>query len=821
MAIQPLLLPDPFVFPAYPPALPERGAGDTAGPEYVVKAAVQEEYERGLILAGTTQTGERVRVAVSVVAPGIVRVLLEGDGTADGGGPDPKRFRLAQDLSHQVVQVSVERSADQVTLKSDLVQVRIALDPFHITFYGPHGRKMLDQNYSHRDATGRITMLPFGFSRVGGQRVAFHDTFTAEPDEHFYGFGEKFTDLDKRGQRLEIWAHNTYGVHTERAYKNTPFFISTRGYGVFVDTITCSRFDMAASNHAVFTTVVPDTALDYYVIVGPDPKAIITRYASLVSFPTLPPKWAFGLWLSSSFHQDSAEDVLERARLVGEKGISCDVLHLDCYWQRHGTWSGMEWDRETFPDPEGMVRRLREMGYRVCLWENPYLGVESEHFPEASEKGYLLKTPEGETYVLNLWDGYHPPVGIVDFTNPEAVAWFQGLHRPLLRMGVDVFKTDFGENVPADAVAHNGMTGERLHNLYPLLYNDAVSQVTAEETGHTGIVWGRASYAGGQRHAVQWSADCESTYQGMTSSLRGGLSIGVSGHPFWGHDIGGFYVQPTPEVYVRWAQLGLLSPLSRPHGVTSRLPWDYGDEALRIFRDYVRLRYRLLPYIYTYACVAAETSVPMLRAMVVEFPDDPHTYTMDLQYMLGAELLVAPIYNSEGRRPVYFPAGRWVDFWTHEVIEGSQTRWLEDVPLETMPLYVRANALIPTMEVPEHVAEGPFDLVTFDAYLLDKGTFDLRDTDGVTHVSASYRNSGETHYGGAQLSMRVEGAKDRLGLRLIPLAGAPRVEVVRVNGVALKRVDVADGVHPMEMRPDAAPGWTRDPDGTVRVMMRQ
>jgi alpha-D-xyloside xylohydrolase len=285
----------------------------------------------------------------------------------------------------------------------------------------------------------------------------------------------------------------------------------------------------------------------------------------------------------------------------------------------------------------------------------------------------------------------------------------------------------------------------------------------------------------------------------------------MCGHAFWTHDIGGFYLQPTPEVYVRWAQFGLLSPLSRPHGATSRLPWDYGEEALRVFRDYARLRYRLLPYIYSYACLAAETSLPILRAMVLEFPDDPSTYTMDLQYMLGAELLVAPIYNSAGRRPVYFPAGRWVDFWTREVIDGPGTRWVE-VPLEVLPLYVRGDALIPTMpggrsEPPDHLTDDPFDPVTFDAYLFDSGNFELRDTDGATRVSAGIE--------GSVLSIKVEGAKQEMGARLIPLPGTGGVDAVRVNGRTLDRVDA------LEIGPGAAPGWTRDPDGSVRVMFRR
>ncbi len=352
---------------------------------------------------------------------------------------------------------------------------------------------------------------------------------------------------------------------------------------------------------------------------------------------------------------------MERAERLRKLGIPCDVLHLDCFWQRDGSWSDLIWDGKTFPDPEGMIRQLKSMGYKICLWENPYLSVKSDQFEAASQNGYLLKNPRGEDYILDLWDGFQPPVGLIDFTNPEAGSWFKDAHRPLIRMGVEVFEPDFGESVPLDAVASNGMTGQQLHNLYPLIYNDAIRDVMLEETGRY-LLWGRSSFAGGQRHAIQWGADCDPSFQSMIGNLRAGLSIGLSGHPFWSHDIGGFLGTPTPEVYIRWAQFGLLSPLSRPHGVTSRLPWEFGDDALRIFRQYTRLRYSLLPYLYSYGCIATQTSLPLLRAMLLEYPDDPCTYHLDLQYMLGSELMVAPIYNHSGKRPVYFPAGQWVDF---------------------------------------------------------------------------------------------------------------------------------------------------------------
>ena len=796
MPYKPPLLPS-VPIPAVPPDLPVRADTDRGGPDYVTTASVVSENARGVTLAGVTLSGKPVAIAVTVAAPGIVRVLLEDAGAG------ANRTTLARDLSAQPVQVTLEKTPGQISLATDLVRVQVSLDPFHLTFYGPDGRVLLDQNYSDSDVANIPIVLPFGFSEVDGRRVAFHDTFTAGPDEHFYGFGEKFTDFDKRGQRLEMWNYEAHGVHSERAYKNVPFFMSTRGYGVFVDSVSPIQFDMASSNHSTFSLIVPDAALDYYVIVGPELKTVISRYASLVSFPILPPKWAFGLWMSSGFKRDSQDEVLARARDLRAHDIPCDVLHLDCYWQRFGCWSDLQWDGEMFPDPETLLKQIKAEGFKVCLWINPYIGVESPLFEEARAKGYFLKKPDGEAWVGDQWGGYHPPVGVIDVTNPEAAAWFQDLLRKPLRIGADVYKTDFGEGVPADTVAHNGMTGVQLHNLYTLLYNDLVVDVTKEIAGHA-MVWGRSTYAGGQRHAAQWGGDTNCTYQGMASTLRGGLSMGVCGHAFWSHDIGGFHYQPTPELYVRWMQFGAFSPLARAHGMSTRLPWDYGDAALRITREYVRLRYRLLPYIYTYACLAHETSLPILRAMALEFPDDPCTYTMDLQYMFGSELMVAPIFNDEGRRHVYFPAGRWIDYWTHEVITGPGARLIE-APLDVLPLYVRANALIPTIAPPDHLTDAPFDRVTFDAYLLDRGgAFTLRDTDGATTVSAAMA--------GSRLDVQVDGAKRKVGLRLVPLPGAAAITAVQVNGAPLKKLDAP----PTD--PDAPAGWCRAHDGSVLIM---
>lgn len=783
------------VYMTEPPHLPVREADDDGGPDCVVHAEVKERSEQGVVLSGQTRDGEIVTIVLAIVAEGIARVLLEGEGD------DQDRVRLARDLPAGAHEVTIEQTETRVYLQTPELTIEATLDPFHLAFSGADGRPLLSQNYSElTNVRMKLTVLPFGFSKVNGTRVAFHDTFTAEPDEHFFGFGEKFTDFDKRGQRITTWNIDCGGAFSERSYKNVPFFLSTRKYGIFVDSTSAVDFDMVASNTATFSLINRDSALDYYVIAGPNPKTIITRYASLVSFPILPPKWSLGTWISSGFQRDSADEVLRRAMLIREHDIPCDVLHLDCYWQRFGRWSELLWDNALFPDPAGLLAELKGLGFKVCLWMHPYIGTESERFVEGDERGYFLKNAQGETYIVDIWGGFHPPVGIIDVTHPEAIAWFKEMLRAPLRLGADVYKTDFGEGIPNDALNYAGIKGERFHNLYALLYNDIVAEVTEEVTGHAGLTWGRSTYAGGQRHAAQWGGDVNSTFAGMASTLRGGLSMAVCGHAFWSHDAGGFTGHPTNELYARWAQFGFFSPLIRAHGNSTRLPWEFSSQALEIFRAYARMRYRLLPYIYTYACIAAQTSLPIMRPMVIEFPDDPATYTLDLQYMFGAELLVAPIYNERGERTVYLPEGRWIDFWTHEILSGPRSIAVQ-VPLEMLPLYVRANALLPTTEPARFTSDGPFEKITVDAYLLEQGTFELRDSDGLTRTSAELAEN--------ELRVTIEGAKQKLDFRLIPLAGTQPVALVSINGRQYAETTARDE--------QKANTWMRMQDGSIVV----
>jgi alpha-D-xyloside xylohydrolase len=783
-------------FPSVVPPLPRT----SGGPDPVVRASVEHAADGALELNGLTSHGVEVRVALAAVAPGVTRVQLR-PAIPTGG-----YVRLAH-LPHAPVAARVERAtADCVRLSADGAVVEVDLDPFRLKFLDAAGRVLLQQDPLPKDVTGRLSAPPFGITRHDGRVVATHDTFVCEPDEHFFGFGEKFTNFDKRGQWLEMWNYDAHGVNSERAYKNVPFFVSSRGYGMFVDSVAPLRFDMAATNHSTFSVIAPEDSLEYYLIVGAEPLEIIRRYSDLVGRPMLPPKWAFGLWVSSGFKADSGEATVARARELREYEIPSDVLHLDCYWQKWGCWSDLEWDADVFREPERMLRDIKSMGFRTCLWINPYIGIESDRFAMAAERGWLLRTPGGEPYVLQLWGGYHPPVGILDLTQPDAATWFVGRLRELLRMGADVFKTDFGEGVPSDAVAYAGTTGSQLHNQFTLVYNDLVADVTAAETGGPGLVWGRSTYAGGQRHAAQWGGDPNCSYADLASTLRGGLSLSACGHAFWSHDIGGFNGQPEPDLYVRWAQFGMFSPMARLHGTTTRLPWDYGDEVLCRFRELARLRYRLLPYVYSCAVHAATTGEPIMRALPLVYPADPMFAACELEYLFGPDLLVAPIYNAEGKRPVVFPPGTWIDFWSHEVITGPVTRHVE-CGLDQFPLYVRANALIPTAEPQLSLrTDEPWHFVVFDGYVLDTGHAILRDTDGTTEIAISITDSA--------MDVLLTGAKNVVGLRISPLR-SNGLDTVTVNGAVLQRRGA------VALDASSASGWTVDPDGGLVALVQR
>lgn len=530
-----------------------------------------------------------------------------------------------------------------------------------------------------------------GLMEKKGAGLFMREQLTLGVGEQIYGLGERFQAFARNGQSVEMWNADT-GTCSDKAYKNVPFFLSSKGYGVLVNTPARASFEIGTEQVMRSQFSVPGEDLDYFLIYGPNPKQVLNRLGALTGRPALPPVWSFGLWLSTSFTTQYDEATIQGfVDDMAARQLPLHVFHFDCFWMKAHHFCNFEWNEAAFPDPEGMLARLKQKGLRVCVWINPYIAERSALFDEGSRLGYLLLRPNGD-----VWQGpnWQAGMGYVDFTNPAATRWYQDKLRALLRMGVDSFKTDFGEELPTDAVYFDGADPAAMHNYYSYLYNKAVFEVLEQERG-TGdaCVFARAATITCQRFPVHWGGDSMGSYESMAESLRGGLSLGLCGFGFWSHDIGGFQSTPRASVYKRWLAFGMLSSHSRLHGSASyRVPWLYDEEACDVLRRFTALKCRLMPYLMASAVQAHTTNQPMMRAMVLEFPDDPTCRTLDRQYMLGDGLLVAPVFH-DSRVEYYLPSGSWTHLLTGETRSGG--RWFsEEQDFFGLPVWVRDNALI-------------------------------------------------------------------------------------------------------------------------------
>ena len=523
--------------------------------------------------------------------------------------------------------------------------------------------------------------------------------------ELVYGMGERFTAFTKNGQSVDIWNEDG-GTSTYQSYKNIPFYLTNRGYGVFVNHPEKVSFEVGTEQVSKVEFSVPGESMEYFLINGPTMKEVLERYTSLTGKPSLPPQWTFGLWLSTSFTTNYDEKtVMSFIDGMEERGIPLQVFHFDCFWMKDFHWSDFVWDSRVFPDPEGMLSRIKAKGLKVCVWINSYIAQESCLFAEGMEKGYFVKRTNGDVW---QWDMWQPGMALVDFTNPAACKWFQDKLEVLLDMGVDCFKTDFGERIPTeDVVYYDGSDPVKMHNYYTYLYNKTVYELLQRKRGKDdAVLFARSATAGGQKFPVHWGGDCWSNYEAMAESMRGGLSLTMSGFGYWSHDIGGFEDTSTPDVYKRWAAFGLLSTHSRFHGSTSyRVPWAYDDEAVDVVRFFTKLKLSLTPYLYSSAVRTSRTGVPMMRSMVLEFENDPVCQYLDRQYMLGDSLLVAPIFNDRGEAYYYLPQGTWTNYLTGETVEGGVWR-KEHHDYMSIPLWTRENTILPVNNGLKHAADS-------------------------------------------------------------------------------------------------------------------
>ena len=587
-------------------------------------------------------------------------------------------------------------------IKNTAPHVSIEEDEEFITYQSGDTKAVIDKrpnSWGIRFLDGDRELTNTGFRNMANivnnqtGRCYTVEALAIDVDESIYGLGERFTPFVKNGQVVEMWNEDG-GTASEIAYKNIPFYITNKGYGVLLDNEGDASYEIASEKVERIQFSVEGQRLDYYVINGKTPKGTIEKYTDLTGKPALPPAWSFGLWLTTSFTTNYDEETTSSfIQGMADREIPLHVFHFDCYWMEAYEWCNFTWDPKTFPDPEGMLKRYHDRGLKICVWINPYIGQKSPLFQEGMEHGYLLKKTNGDVWQTDMWQA---GMGLVDFTNPDAAAWYQGKLKTLLDMGVDCFKTDFGERIPVKDIAYyDGSDPVKMHNYYTYLYNQAVFELLERERGEgEAVLFARSATVGGQKFPAHWGGDCSASYPSMAETLRSGLSLACAGFGFWSHDISGFENTAPADVYKRWCQFGLLSSHSRLHGSSSyRVPWLFDEEACDVLRKFVKLKCSLMPYLYRQAVISHEEGTPMMRPMFVEFPQERTCEMLDKQYMLGDSLLAAPIFKESGEVEYYVPEGKWFNILTNQVVEGG--KWHKEIyDYFHMPLLVRPNTIL-------------------------------------------------------------------------------------------------------------------------------
>lgn len=676
---------------------------EVRGNQIRVLATSQQIYHRGMTLGGVT-----LEFIYSSTKEDTIKVqIVHHKGAANH---EPK-FELNEDPGFTPVITETEQA---VTLTSGKTAVTVAkgmnwnvaftYDGKHLTGGGWRATSYIQENALVTENRMRTAMDDTFWSVPADPRSAFlREQLTLSVGEYLYGFGEKFTPFVKNGQTVEIW-NSDGGTCSDQSYKCVPFYLSSRGYGVFTNKTGYVSYEAASDTVSKISMTVSGESLEYFVIGGKNCAEVLSNYTALTGRPALTPAKSLGLWLSTSFTTDYDENTV-KSFLSGmaERKIPLQMFHFDCFWMKAFTWTSFVWDEEMFPDPKGMLARLKkEHNIGICAWINPYIAQESELFAEGAEKGYFIHTKDGGIFQTDMWQ---PGMALVDFTNPDACKWFADGIRKLCADGVTAIKTDFGERIPTDVVYFDGSDPIAMHNYYTYLYNKTVFEALEGCIGKDrAVLFARSATAGSQKFPVHWGGDCAAEYSAMAETLRGGLSLCASGFGFFSHDIGGFEQTASADVYKRWVAFGLMSTHSRLHGSTSyRVPWAYEEDdpanpenACAVLRCFTNLKGRLMPYLWAQANHTHETGVPMMRAMVIDYADDPACLTLDRQYMLGDSILCAPVFSEDGIAEFYLPEGQWFDLlgdFSAAPTAGGKWYRRKCSYLE-MPVYAKQNSII-------------------------------------------------------------------------------------------------------------------------------
>ncbi len=670
-----------------------------------------------------------VEVEITFWSADVFRVRFGWNHAAEDADFPPPQARMLVGTPAPDAQAELRQRPEGWEVRTPTITLRVEREPFRLWAADAQGHPFWQQRKSDLFTSDIFDM---SLAEMPGRHGCF-DAFVLHGQDEVYGLGERFDHVARKGKTVDFWNKDAIGTSTPRSYINVPFLWCTQGYGLFVNCSARLEWEIGTMEAFTLGVGVEDEWLDYFVIHGPAPAEILRRYCELTGFAPTPPVWSFGLWMSRNSYT-SWEVVHEVADGLRARRIPADVLHLDTSWFEEDFNCDLRFSRTRFADPEGHMARLRQQGFRTSLWQYNFVPprADNPNYIEGVRRGYFAKDAKGDVFrhPASL-EGTWLDEAIIDFSNPEAVSWYSEQIKGLLRMGASTIKVDFGEGIPEEAV-YARIAGKRFHNLYSLVYAAAIANAVHEVTGEW-IIWARSGTAGSQRYPVHWGGDSQCSFFGLAGTVRATLSMGLSGFPFFSHDIGGFMGRPSPELYVRWAQFGLFCSHARCHGAGNDNPreaWTFGEEAEEIFRQYATLRYRLLPYIYDQARRCSASGKPMVRALIIDYPEDRNVWHIEDQYLFGDALLVAPVLRplaEAGERVLYVPAGTWWDFWTKKPVR-SRGQWIRrSLDLRTMPIYVKGGSILPFGEERQHTGNRVGPVVALEAYGGADGRLDYDD----------------------------------------------------------------------------------------------
>jgi alpha-D-xyloside xylohydrolase len=638
------------------------------------------------------------------VTPRTARVRLAARPASFDDGPSLMLQHLRGEGSWES-----KRGEGEVSMRTECAELVVWREPFGFELHDAEGRSLTRTNRLEDSASVlNVNPMPLSFVRAAEDlQRNFAASLALAPDEALFGCGESFTRLNKRGQRLPIWTFDAYSAQTPRMYKPIPFFMSSRGWGALVHSAAPMTFDLGQGFDGAAVLYVADEILDLFLFVG-SPKQILSELTALTGRPPVPPVWSFGLWMGRESYE-SQDEVLGVARRLREERIPSDVVHVDTGWSEVPFRCDFRFSPTRFPKPDELTAELRRLGFRLSIWQFPYLHPADALHEEVIEKRLVVLTSRGRAPVDDA---------VLDLSNAEAVEWYQDHLSELLDHGVAVFTSDFGEAAPLGGIYHDSRSSFQEHNLYPLRYNRAVAEVTERARGYD-LQMSRSAFTGSQAHPLHFGGDPETSYDGMAGTLRGGLSLGLCGFTFWTHFVGGFAEPPPPELYLRWLAFGVFTSHLRCHGQPPREPWEFDAQLTDGFRRAAELRYRLIPYLYAQATLAASEGHPLARPLFFEHPDDGTSWFIEDQFFCGRDLLVAPMLEDGRERRVYLPPGEWADYQTGDRHSGP--RW-EQLGVGELPIVVlvRGGAAIPTAAPVQSTEELDWSALGLDVFADDE-----------------------------------------------------------------------------------------------------